>query len=350
MKQGTRTRVNSVTNDAGKFPRWRPLGGNRDSTFHASTQLRLPSPLLVADSMAITACTNHSYRCAERCSWLPLLMLLTFTVLAAKVAQTPHYRSCIPSCQTDFELAPYLSSISSLALTSKRPFIDMYKLPVHSYRRTSLCLIMVMICSDVEMNPGPVKYPWISCQLPVAKIHRALGCDSCGNWVHIKCCGVTPTQYAAFQRDENPVSWNCLVCNPVDASANLSSSDSDSFNESLHSEPTTPPTDSTHGKPRKCPGNIKVLVINVRSVRSRGKAGALKAHIVDTKADIVIANETKITPDLLTVIFYNQITQRLGMTSAKINMVFLLPSGTILSLPEWMSSEQHVSLFWRGCR
>ena len=126
-----------------------------------------------------------------------------------------------------------------------------------------------------------------------------MGCENCDNWVHIKCCGVTPVQYAAYQRGENLALWECPRCNPPVSTADVSSSDSDSFDLSSHSEPTPPRTHKTHDGRTKTTDRIIVSVINLRSVRSRGKAAALKAHISDTNADIIIANESEITPEIV---------------------------------------------------
>jgi hypothetical protein len=57
------------------------------------------------------------------------------------------------------------------------------------------------IDADVNINPGPrrgsarvaFKHPCSICYRSVAKTHRAVLCDSCDLWSHIKCTSVSPT-------------------------------------------------------------------------------------------------------------------------------------------------------------
>lgn len=39
----------------------------------------------------------------------------------------------------------------------------------------------------VAVNPGPTRFPCDVCNRPVAVNHRALQCDGCSVWTHIKC-------------------------------------------------------------------------------------------------------------------------------------------------------------------
>ena len=128
-----------------------------------------------------------------------------------------------------------------------------------------------------------------------------MGCDNCGSWLHIKCCGVTPSQYIAFQKGEGTDSWQCPVCTPGNVSIESSSSDSVSSNLSDHSAPDTAPNLSRptqRSTPQNPPaGRLKIAVINVNSIKSRGKQGCFKAFIDDHNPDIIIACETEITKD-----------------------------------------------------
>ena len=49
---------------------------------------------------------------------------------------------------------------------------------------------------DVSLNPGPVRHPCSSCLKPVAKNHRAILCDNCELWAHIKCENISTKIYA----------------------------------------------------------------------------------------------------------------------------------------------------------
>ena len=55
-----------------------------------------------------------------------------------------------------------------------------------------------------------VKYPCISCQKAVAKNHKAICCDSCNKWIHIKCNYIDKKTYINLQRSNS--SWFCINC------------------------------------------------------------------------------------------------------------------------------------------
>lgn len=61
---------------------------------------------------------------------------------------------------------------------------------IHRY-----CFLLLFISGDIELNPGPVKHPCSVCLKPVAKNHRALDCDSCKLWSHIKCSNISVSNY-----------------------------------------------------------------------------------------------------------------------------------------------------------
>ena len=62
--------------------------------------------------------------------------------------------------------------------------------------------ISVILAGDIHCNPGPVRFPCGVCKKPVATNHRALECEGCQYWVHIKCGGITPKEYEQFQTNK----------------------------------------------------------------------------------------------------------------------------------------------------
>ena len=56
----------------------------------------------------------------------------------------------------------------------------------------------------------PVKDPCGICLKSVRKNHKALQCDSCNNWIHIKCNRISKNDYKILETDET--SWYCLKC------------------------------------------------------------------------------------------------------------------------------------------
>ena len=55
---------------------------------------------------------------------------------------------------------------------------------------------LIILSGDVSLNPGPVRHPCSSCLKPVAKNHRAILCDNCDLWAHIKCENISTKIYA----------------------------------------------------------------------------------------------------------------------------------------------------------
>ena len=58
-----------------------------------------------------------------------------------------------------------------------------------------------------------IKFPCIECRKSVKSNQKALGCDSCKKWVHLKCTDLT---YARFSYLETNVetSFYCKICKP----------------------------------------------------------------------------------------------------------------------------------------
>ena len=55
-----------------------------------------------------------------------------------------------------------------------------------------------------------IKYPCTVCGRSVAKNHKALQCDYCDQWVHIKCNLIDKKTYELLKQDETP--WSCIKC------------------------------------------------------------------------------------------------------------------------------------------
>ena len=77
-------------------------------------------------------------------------------------------------------------------------------------------LILLLLCGDVECNPGPATnsiFPCGFCELPVGWQDMALCCDCCDIWFHRSCLSLSESRYNALgQCDE---SWKCYRCHTV---------------------------------------------------------------------------------------------------------------------------------------
>ncbi len=74
-----------------------------------------------------------------------------------------------------------------------------------------LILTLLMLAGDVQVNPGPVKYPCSFCLQPVCKGQRALLCDECDQWSHACCSSVSMERYQHFQQ-LHEFDWMCSRC------------------------------------------------------------------------------------------------------------------------------------------
>ena len=65
----------------------------------------------------------------------------------------------------------------------------------------------LIICGDIELNPGPDTRPSSICKPAcsvcnkvIARNHRALSCDQCTLWCHMKCGQVELREYKRLQQ------------------------------------------------------------------------------------------------------------------------------------------------------
>ena len=71
--------------------------------------------------------------------------------------------------------------------------------------------IILLLAGDIHPQPGPIKHPCMVCKCPVHANHRALKCDICKSWGHIKCVNITLSEYKNMC-NVNDFDWTCPVC------------------------------------------------------------------------------------------------------------------------------------------
>ena len=57
-----------------------------------------------------------------------------------------------------------------------------------------------------------INYPCGICEKSVRINQKAIICDTCSLWTHIKCDGTSVNEYEELQNNDNDFSWHCLVC------------------------------------------------------------------------------------------------------------------------------------------
>jgi DNA-directed RNA polymerase subunit RPC12/RpoP len=62
--------------------------------------------------------------------------------------------------------------------------------------------------NDIHPNRGPIQYPCGICGRSVNSNHRAMSCDNCEHWVHIKCGNISPVEYNNMCKCDNIIYYN----------------------------------------------------------------------------------------------------------------------------------------------
>ena len=70
--------------------------------------------------------------------------------------------------------------------------------------------LLIMQSGDVEINPGPAKYPCGICEKNVGWNAKAIQCDCCDVWFHVKCANIGPESFKVLNKTE--VTWICTHC------------------------------------------------------------------------------------------------------------------------------------------
>ena len=157
---------------------------------------------------------------------------------------------------------------------------------------------------DIDINPGPDECS--VCNKRVARNHRAVNCDNCNMWCHIKCASIRPSEYKNYQRLPS-FSWWCPICLwsslPFDNETNLDcSSDSHlypSFEVDLQL-PTLGCSSDSHLYPSlkadlQLPG-LKISHINVNGLPN--KLLEIKALLLSMNFDILAITESHLGKDI----------------------------------------------------
>lgn len=73
------------------------------------------------------------------------------------------------------------------------------------------CYWLLILAGDVELNPGPIKYPCTVCKKAVRSNQRGISCDGCELWTHTRCCRVPEGEYQRLA-SLGTFTWRCPSC------------------------------------------------------------------------------------------------------------------------------------------
>ena len=162
---------------------------------------------------------------------------------------------------------------------------------------TVICIILLLLSGDVSLNPGPVQFPCGTCEKGVRRNQRAIQCDDCNLWFHLKYIDLPLTEYELLGNSTD--SWFCKKCYLPDFS--------DSFFIDINEESNAPndslPTSSTSGvnkllfqdlREARClhPKKFIAAYININSLRY--KFDEVRELLTDNIVDLLMIAESKL--------------------------------------------------------
>ena len=85
--------------------------------------------------------------------------------------------------------------------------------PQVCFSRSSLpsCYCLIILAGDIEINPGPGRYPCTVCERPVKSKHKAVECSRCEKWTHDISGGISPGEIARLNEEKDDL-WYCPDC------------------------------------------------------------------------------------------------------------------------------------------
>ena len=91
---------------------------------------------------------------------------------------------------------------------------SLFQIPPLKPGRTTIILLMPLLCGDIELNPGPGNtsiYPCGCCERIVNWSQKAVCCDDGSIWQHKTCVCMCSIDYEGIES----TSWRCFKCNSV---------------------------------------------------------------------------------------------------------------------------------------
>ena len=168
-------------------------------------------------------------------------------------------------------------------------------------------LLTLILANDIHPNPRPIRYPCGICGRPVNRNHRAISCDNCEHWFHIKCGNISPVEYNNMCKCDNII-WSCPKCKQKET-----------MNQTLHNGQTCQPTpiinnqvddmntsnistgsNTSISSTRDNQNLLTILTMNCRSLRSEAKRNELNTSIEKHQPHIIHLQETHLDKSIPT--------------------------------------------------
>ncbi|CAG2244297.1 unnamed protein product [Mytilus edulis] len=211
----------------------------------------------------------------------------------------------------------------SLCLQAQRLKIPINKNKLPRILKTFLLLTLIL-SNDIHQNPGPIKYPCAICDKSVNSNHRAVSCDNCQLWVHIKCGNISPEDYNKMSKCEN-ITWSCPNCKIILTGTTIEQNKHtepivNSKNNSLNTSSTSTGSDRSEMNNENDKGLLTILTMNCRSLRSEAKRNMLQTiiethephivHLQETHLDKTISTAEILDPEQYEIVRKDRITEK----------------------------------------
>ena len=133
------------------------------------------------------------------------------------------------------------------------------------YLSIVILVLLLLLSGDVELNPGPIRFPCGKCNKPVKNNQKGLQCNRCDVWYHAKCELVSNNVYDLLSNTNNE--WFCGYCSlpPLSDSFFLPSTSSNS-SVSTSPESSICLDESTCNLPPPGPPGLLIVHLNIRSL------------------------------------------------------------------------------------
>ena len=176
-----------------------------------------------------------------------------------------------------------------------------------------ILLQLLLNCGDIKTNPGPrsqaPKYPCTRCDKGVTARSKAISCDSCDRWTHVKCSNmISVAKYDEIVKNDEDFNYVCNTCIQDELPLGLIQDDQTSpeVNPNTSPLPEVNPnisplldanvSDSTSYSQIFQKKGLHLLHINIRSLRH--KIGQLALLAQESKASIIAVTETWLDPSV----------------------------------------------------
>ena len=139
----------------------------------------------------------------------PLVVALSLLLVRSKLSE--HRQNTTREAVLDLN-RPFRVRTAALAqFSSNKPSAIFKSISTKKSNRLVACCIL-LLCGDIQSQPGPPKHPCGLCNKAVRENQKAIECEECLVWYHVNCTAMSAKSYENFGLDSNLV-WMCNRCN-----------------------------------------------------------------------------------------------------------------------------------------